>query len=293
MSAGCEEVGEGALRILAGLVEARTGQQFAADRRWRLDSALRPLLARFDAPTLDSLIGRVISGREAALADAVVEALLNHETFFYRDMASFKQLEEQGLARLREARAERRTLRIWSAGCSTGQEPYSLAMMFADRAAHWAGWQIEILATDLSPEVIVRARAGLYSQMEVQRGLPIRQMMRRFDARPGDSWQANEALRRAVTFRVHNVLEPPPAGPFDIILCRNVLLYFSADVRRLVFDRLASAIAPDGVLMLGAGETTLGQTARFVSDEGCRGLFRPGCAEPDSHDPPTLWMSRA
>ena len=219
------------------------------------------------------LVNRVVSGECPELAEAAIDALLNHETFFYRDIAAFRLLDEQGLMRFHTARASTRRLRIWSAGCSTGQEVYTLAMMIADRPDRWRGWTIEILGTDLSAAAIEQARAGRYTQFEIQRGLPVAQMLRCFD-QDGEIWRACDDLRKAVRFRVHNLLEAPPIGRFDVMLCRNVLLYFSADVRSLVFGRLAGAIAPDGLLMLGAGETVMGQTDRFVSDYECRGFYR-------------------
>lgn len=280
------EVSDTAVRTLAGLLEARTGQQLAIGRRWRIDAALRPLIARHGAGSLDALVHRIVSGRDPQLADEVIEALLNHETFFYRDMASFRLLDEQGLARLHVARAALRRLRIWSAGCSTGQEAYTIAMMIAAQPDRWRGWTIDILGTDLSPSAIERARIGRYSQFEIQRGLPVTQMLRSFD-QDGEHWQASALLRRSVRFRVHNLLGPPPVGLFDVVLCRNVLLYFSADVRSLVFGRIAGALQPDGLLMLGAGETVMGQTDAFVSDFEARGLYRRRL------DPPQPQAARA
>jgi chemotaxis protein methyltransferase CheR len=268
------DISDGAVRILAGLLEARTGQQLAIGRRWRIGTALRPLLVSHDVASLDALAARVVSGAEPRLATAVVEALLNHETFFFRDIPAFRLLGAQGLGRLHTARKPSKRLRIWSAGCATGQEVYTLAMMIGDRPDLWSDWTIEILGTDLSGAAIAQARAGRYSQFEIQRGLPITQMLRRFEQH-GDHWYADARLRAAARFQTHNLLEAPPPGRFDLILCRNVLLYFSGDVRRLVFGRLASAIQPDGMLMLGAGETTMGQTDQFVSDFECRGLYRP------------------
>ncbi len=273
------EISDGAVRILAGLLTARTGQQLSVGRRWRVEAALRPLMAQHAVPSLDLLVGRIVSGEHPRLADDAIEALLNHETFFFRDIAAFRQFEEQGLTRLHVARADSKRLRVWSAGCSTGQEAYTLAMMFADRPDRWAGWTIDILGTDLSPAAVARARAGRYSQFEIQRGLPVAQMLRRFDQK-GDEWQASSVLRDAVRFRVHNLLGVPPAGLFDVVLCRNVLLYFSADVRGLVFGRIASAMPDDGLLMLGAGETVIGHTDRFVSDYGCRGCYRKRIDDP-------------
>ena len=267
------EISDGAVRILAGLLETRTGQQLTVGRRWRIETALRQLVHSSQAASLEALAMRVVSGVEPSLTDAVIEALLNHETFFYRDVRSFQLLDEQGLGRLHEARREARRLRVWSAGCSTGQEAYTLAMLIAAQPERWAGWSIEILGTDLSRTAIAQARAGRYSQLEIQRGLPISQMLQNFEQR-GDEWFVADRLRAAVNFTTRNLVETPPAGRFDVILCRNVLLYFSADVRRLVFGRLASAIAPDGLLMLGAGETAMGQTDQFVSDFTCRGFYR-------------------
>jgi len=270
---GQVEISDGAVRILAGLLGARTGQQLATGRRWRIDTALRPLLAQHGIASLDMLVNRIVSGENPALADAAIDALLNHETFFFRDMAAFQLLGEQGMGRLRAARDRTRRLRIWSAGCSTGQEAYTLAMMFADRPDLWADWTIEIAGTDISAAAIEQARAGLYSQFEIQRGLPVSRMLRCFE-QDGDYWRADVSLRSAVRFRVHNLLESHAMGQFDIVLCRNVLLYFSSDVRSLVFGRLAGAMAPDGLLMLGAGETAMGQTDLFVSDYECRGFYR-------------------
>ncbi len=274
------EISDGAVRILAGLLGARTGQQLATGRRWRIDTALRPLLVQYGLASLDVLVSRVVSGECPELADAAIDALLNHETFFYRDMAAFKLLDEQGLTRFHSARATTKRLRIWSAGCSTGQEAYTLAMMIADRPDRWNGWTIEIVGTDLSASAIEQARAGRYSQFEIQRGLPVTHMLRRFEPDGTEHWRASDDLRSAVRFRVHNLLEPPPAGQFDIVLCRNVLLYFSPDVRSLVFGRLAGTMPPDGLLMLGAGETVMGQTDQFVSDYECRGFYRKRVALP-------------
>ena len=267
-------------RILASMLEARSGQQLSFSRRWRIDSALSSILRKHGFATLDQLVARLVSSRDKALTDEVIEALLNNETYFFRDKLPFDLLLGGPLARLEQARARERRIAIWCAGCSTGQEAYSLAMRFADEPTRWAGWRIEIVATDLSRAAIAKAREGAYSQFEVQRGLPVTQMVRWFEEQGGGEWRIGAKLRQAVRFEVGNVTEPAPApGRFDIVLCRNVLLYFSPDMRRLAFNRLAQAIAPDGTLMLGAGETVLGQTDRFVSDSDYRGLYIPAPAK--------------
>ena len=268
------QISDSSTRILAGLLEARTGQQLTMSRRWRIETALSSLLREREIATLDELITILVMGREPALATLVVEALLNNETYFFRDRQPFDLLSAQALPALAKARADKKRLRIWSAGCSTGQEAYSLAMLFADEPLKWQGWTIDILGTDVSSAVVDRARSGTYTQFEVQRGLGIAQMIKWFEE-CDDGWRAIEPLRKPVRFQVHNLLEPPPhPGQFDIVLCRNVLLYLSPEKRTSAFDRLASAMAPDGALMLGAGETVIGQTKMLAADRECRGLYR-------------------
>jgi chemotaxis protein methyltransferase CheR len=268
------QVSDSSSRILAGLLEARTGQQLTMNRRWRIETALSSLLRERGISTLDELITILVMGKEPALSNQVVEALLNNETYFFRDRAPFDLLARHALPQLATKRDSTKRIRIWSAGCSTGQEVYSLAMLFAEDPAKWRGWTVDVLGTDVSSTVVDRARAGTYSQFEVQRGLGIKQTIRWFEERD-DGWRAVEEIRKSVRFQVHNLLESPPhPGEFDIILCRNVLLYLTGDKRRMAFDRIASALAADGWLMLGAGETVIGQTERFGADIDARGLYR-------------------
>jgi chemotaxis protein methyltransferase CheR len=270
------EVSETSRRILASLLEAKTGQQLAMNRRWRIETALATVMRERGYDSVDQLVSRLVSRSDPALSDAVIEALLNNETYFFRDKLPFDLLMAGPIKKLEKARASRKRLSIWCAGCSSGQEAYSLAMSFADEKLRWAGWHIEIVGTDLSKKAIERAKSGTYSQFEVQRGLPVMQMIRWFDELGGGDWRIAEPLRRQVRFEARNLVEPPPTpGRFDIVLCRNVLLYFAPEMRRLAFNRLAEAIAPDGALMLGAGETVMGQTDRFISDAECRGLYMP------------------
>ena len=268
------QISDSSSRILAGLLEARTGQQLTMSRRWRIETALSGLLRERNIGTLDELITILVMGKEPSLSQHVVEALLNNETYFFRDRSPFDLLARHALPELAQRRADSRRLRIWSAGCSTGQEVYSLAMLFAEEPEKWLGWTIDILGSDVSSMCIDRARAGTYSQFEVQRGLGINQMIKWFEECP-DGWRAIEALRRPVRFQVHNLLEPPPhPGGFDIVLCRNVLLYLSPDRKALAFERLVAAMAEDGWLMLGAGETVIGQTTKLGADINARGLYR-------------------
>jgi chemotaxis protein methyltransferase CheR len=268
------QISDSSSRILAGLLEARTGQQLTMSRRWRIETALSSLLRERGVTSLDELITILVMGKEPNLSQQVVEALLNNETYFFRDRSPFDLIAHHALPALAERRNDQRRLRIWSAGCSTGQEVYSLAMLFAEAPQQWAGWTIDILGTDVSTACVERARSGTYTQFEVQRGLGINQMIKWFEE-CADGWRAVEALRRPLRFQVHNLLEVPPhPGAFDIVLCRNVMLYLSADKKALAFERLASAMAPDGWLMLGAGETVIGQTTKLGADLNARGLYR-------------------
>jgi chemotaxis protein methyltransferase CheR len=268
------QISDSSSRILAGLLEARTGQQLTMSRRWRIETALSSLMRERGISTLDELITILVMGKEPSLSQMVVEALLNNETYFFRDRAPFDVLQRYALPELAQRRAKSKRIRIWSAGCSTGQESYSLAMLFAEEPEKWRGWTVDILGTDVSTVCVDRARAGTYTQFEVQRGLGIGQTIKWFEE-CADGWRAVEELRRPVRFQVHNILEQPPhPGGFDIVLCRNVLLYLSAEKKTLSFERLAAAMAPDGWLMLGAGETVIGQTNKLGSDVNARGLYR-------------------
>lgn len=285
------QISDSSSRILAGLLEARTGQQLTMSRRWRIETALSTLLRERGIATLDELITILVMNKEPGLSNQVVEGLLNNETYFFRDRTPFDTLSKYALPALAAKRASKKRLRIWSAGCSTGQEAYSLAMLFADDVQKWKGWTIDILGTDVSGCVIDRARNGVYSQFEVQRGLAITQTIRWFEE-SGDGWRIAEPLRKHIRFQVHNLLEQPPQpGEFDIVLCRNVLLYLCSEKKALAFDRLSSAMAEDGWLMLGAGETVIGQTKKLGADPKVRGLYR--LEHRDRSDRRTLQERRA
>jgi len=262
------EVSEASYQIIADLLESHTGQHLTESRRWRIGTALAGVFREYGISNIDQLVCLLEEPRRRSydrdLATQVVEALLNNETYFFRDKPTFDQLPGDILPELAQRRRHTRRLSIWCAGCSTGQEVHSLAMVFEDQKERWAGGTIDILGTDVSHHAIRAARSGLYSQFEVQRGLGVAQMLRHFDETP-HGWQIRDHVRQITRFDQHNVLSEPPAhARFDLILCRNVLLYFEPATRKAAFDRLAKAIQPDGFLMLGAGETVVGQTQEFV-----------------------------
>lgn len=260
-----------ATRVLAALLEARTGQQLSPSRMWRIESSVKPILRELGFGTIDALVAEITRGANTDLTTRIVEALLNNETSFFRDTASFDQLNREGLERLRQDRRSVRRLRIWSAACSTGQEAYSLAIMLREAGPRWAGWTFDIVATDISAAAVARAKAGRYSQFEIQRGLPVRTMLRWF-RQQGEEWIVDSSLKRDIRFATHNLGDPAP-GRFDLILCRNALMYFALPLRTRAFDRIADALEPGGIVMLGAGETVIGQTDRLASDPAMRGLY--------------------
>lgn len=265
---------------LVNLLAQRTGQTLAESRLWRIDTALKPLMLHYNIGSLVELVRRLEGTPGELLASEVTDALLNNESFFFRDHLMFDHLNMKLLDDLRVKNAARKSLSIWMAGCSTGQEAYSLAMLFADDPLRWQGWRVRLVATDVSVGAINRAAQGRYSQFEIQRGLPIGKMIKWFE-QEGEVWRVRPELRTRVEFQRQNLLEQTPGGaPFDLILCRNVLLYFSLAIRTKVFSRLKSAISPDGYLMLGAGETVIGQTEDFRSSVDHRGFYAPVPAEP-------------
>jgi chemotaxis protein methyltransferase CheR len=265
------------LSALTNLLEAHTGQQIASYRAWRIDTALKPLVRERGLDSIDDLVDLLRSGADRTLADRIVDALLNQETSFFRDGAVIDQVVEAVAA----VEASGRRARVWSAGCATGQEPISLAMAFAERSERGGAPAPDIVATDVSEGALARAREGRFTHFEIQRGLPVRRMIRWFDEHEGD-WAAKPELTRAIAFRRHNLVADPAPGRFDVVLCRNVLLYLSAPAKAQVFTRLADALRPDGLLVLGAGETVIGQTDRFEPSPQLRGFYAHAKARPAS-----------
>lgn len=262
-------------QIIADLLAIETGQQLTESRRWRVSSALSGLFREQGISNVDQLVCLLDEKRDASLSRKVVEALLNNETYFFRDKLTFNQIPDNILPELAESRKSSKRLSIWCAGCSTGQEAYSIAMTLVDNAIAWEGWTIEILGTDISQGAICHAREGTYSQFEVQRGLSVTEMLTHFEETQG-KWRITSSAREFIEFREHNILsEPPSLRCYDLILCRNVLLYFGQEIRKLAFDRLHSALAHDGFLMLGAGETVVGQTQAFAPVSKKPSLYVP------------------
>jgi chemotaxis protein methyltransferase CheR len=255
-------------------LKQRSGLVLSADKQYLVESRLLPLARKAGLSTLGALVEALKRGDEA-LMSAVVEAMATNESFFFRDKIPFEHFRSIVMPALLAARARTRTIRIWCAAASAGQEPYSLAMCCKQMERELNGWRIEMLATDLSAEVLEKARAGLYSQFEVQRGLPIQLLIKHFK-QVGELWQIAPEIRAMIKYRPLNLLSDFSAlGIFDLIFCRNVLIYFDQPTKIAVLERLAQVTAHDGFLVLGAAETVVGLTDRYRVVGGNHGLYAP------------------
>jgi chemotaxis protein methyltransferase CheR len=259
---------------LRKLLKDQSGLDLSADKHYLIDSRLSPLSRQCGLSGISELV-RKIRGGSASTTAQVIEAMTTNETFFFRDKVPFDHFRLAVVPEILRTRANRKNIRIWCAAGSTGQEPYSLAMCLKEMGGAIAGWRIEILATDLSQEVIEKSRSGLYSQVEIQRGLPI-QLLVKYFRQVGELWQINTDIRAMIQHRQLNLLNDfSQLGVFDVIFCRNVLIYFDRDTKISVLNRLARATEPDGFFVLGAAETLVGLTDAFTPFPERRGLYRP------------------
>jgi len=260
---------------VADLLRRGSGLVITPEKADLLVSRLMPLARQNGIDTLDELIGRLRLDENPSLRKAVIEAMICSDSFFFRDARPFAILNDSVLPALLERRRDRRVLRIWSAGCSTGQEPYSIAMVLKENEARLAGMRVEVVATDLSTEALSRAREGAYTQFEVQRGLPIRMLVKYF-RQDGDRWRISSDLKGMVQFRQFSLLDDPSElGMFDIVFCRNVLIYFDETTMGEVLARIASIMPRDGYLFLGGAETVLGVSDRFKVSQPVQGVYMP------------------
>jgi chemotaxis protein methyltransferase CheR len=271
--------------FLCKCLKDRSGLVLSGDKQYLVESRLLPVARRADLASLGELVCALRRGNAEALMTAVVEAMMTNESLFFRDKTPFEHFRDTIMPALVAARRGSRSIRIWCAASSSGQEPYSLAMALKEMAADLADWRIELLATDISNEVLGRARHGLYSQFEVQRGLPIKLLIRYF-AQVGEAWQIAPEIRDMVKFRQLNLLADfSHLGTFDLIFCRNVLIYFDQAMKANLLNRLARAVASDGFLVLGAAETVVGLTDRFRVVADKHGLYTPSDNAPGRNAP--------
>lgn len=262
--------------MFSTLLKQRSGLVLTKDKAYLLESRLMPVARKWNMKGLDELATTVRTRKDEALLRDITEAMTTNESSFFRDQKPFEQFRQIVLPRLLETRASKRSIRIWSAACSSGQEAYSLAMLLSEEQGRLAGWRIEIVGTDISAEMVERSKSGVYTQFEVQRGLPIQMLVKHFKQN-GDKWQISPQLRQMVSFREWNLLgDLSPLGQFDVVFCRNVLIYFDQPTKTKVLEAIARQMPPDGVLYLGGAETVLGITDRFKPVDGQRGLYSLG-----------------
>ena len=263
---------------LTGLVKTRSGIVLSKDKMYLIESRLLPVARKINKESLSALVAEMRKPGQDKLIEDVIEAMTTNESFFFRDKTPFEHFEKVMLPALKQSRATARKLRIWCAAASTGQEPYSLAMLLKEKAAELPGWRFEIVGTDISKEVLERAKSGLYTQFEVQRGLPV-QMMLKYFKQTGDMWQIDPTIRSMVQYKPFNLLDSYTSlGQFDIVFCRNVLIYFDQPTKSDMLSRIAKQLSPDGYLVLGAAETVVGLTDAFKSMPEHRGLYAPNPA---------------
>ncbi|AWJ92332.1 chemotaxis protein CheR (plasmid) [Azospirillum baldaniorum] len=262
--------------MFSTLLKQRSGLVLTRDKAYLLESRLMPVARKWNMKGLEELASTVRTRKDEALLRDITEAMTTNESSFFRDQKPFDQFKQIVLPKLMEARSAKRSIRIWSAACSSGQEAYSLAMLLSEDAAKLAGWRIEIVGTDISAEMVERSKSGIYTQFEVQRGLPIQMLVKHFKQQ-GDKWQISQQLRQMASFREFNLLgDLSTLGQFDIVFCRNVLIYFDQPTKTKVLEAIARQMPQDGVLYLGGAETVLGITDRFKPVEGQRGLYSLG-----------------
>jgi chemotaxis protein methyltransferase CheR len=260
------------------LLKERSGLTLSADKQYLVESRLLPVARKAALSGLGDLVQRLKAPGAEALSVDVVEAMTTNESFFFRDKTPFDHFRQSIMPEVLAARARERRIRIWCAAASTGQEPYSLAIILKEMGDKLAGWRVEILATDLAKSVLEKAKAGLYSQFEVQRGLPITLLVKYF-TQVGEMWQVAPDIRAMVQYRPLNLLQDfSHLGMFDIVFCRNVLIYFDQETKIAVLDRIARQIEPHGSLVLGAAETVVGLTDSFKPSPDRRGIYAPNAA---------------
>jgi chemotaxis protein methyltransferase CheR len=257
---------------LANVLRRRSGLVLTEKKSHMVESRLTPVTRRFGFRDIGSLLKELHYGHEA-LVQAVIEAMTTNDSAFFRDRRTYDEFRDIVLPTLVRDRADTKQLRIWCAACAAGQEPYSVAMILDDANLVLNGWNINLIATDINSQMIARAQEGIYSQFEVQRGLPIRRLVTNF-MQEGSDWRIADHLRRMVTFRTFNLLDSLGWLPdCDVVFCRNVLMYFDHKTRLSVLDRVGDIMAPDGALLVGPAESMDGYTIGYAPADSAPGLY--------------------
>lgn len=255
------------------LLKEKSGLTLTPDKAYLLESRLTPVAKKWGYSSLDTMCMALRGVPDPNLIKDVVEAMTTNETSFFRDSKPFDLFRDYMLPEMMKSRASAKKLRIWCAAASSGQEPYSLSMLLKEKGAALNGWTIDIIGTDISTEILDTAKRGEYSQFEVQRGLPITLLMKYFEQK-GEKWCLKDDIKKMVKYQYFNLLDSMASlGKFDIVFCRNVLIYFDRDTKAEILNRMAKQMAPDSMLVLGGAETVMGITETFKPLADKRGLY--------------------
>lgn len=261
--------------VYAALLKEKSGLTLTPDKSYLLESRLSPVAKQWGFNSLEALTMALNGVPDPGLVKDVVEAMTTNETSFFRDTRPFDTFQNTVLPYMEKARAGQKKLRIWCAACSSGQEPYSLAMILEDLKTKMPGWSYEIIATDIDHKILEQAKKAEYTQFEVQRGLPIQMLMNYFE-QDEKIWRLKDVIRDKVQYKYFNLLDSMSLmGQFDIIFCRNVLIYFDVETKKATLDKMLKQVTPDGFLFLGGAETVMGVTDSFVNAPDLRGLYVP------------------
>ncbi len=259
--------------IYKNLLKEKSGLIITEDKAYLLESRLNPLIKKWNFTSLADMAMALQGVPDTKLINDIVEAMTTNETSFFRDLHPFESFKNYVLPYMLTNRVNKRGFNLWCAAASSGQEPYSLAMIIKEEGAKFNGWNIKMQATDISLDILEKAQRGLYSQFEVQRGLPI-QLLIKYFTQQEDRWQINDDIKKMIEYKYFNLLDSMTSfGQLDIIFCRNVLIYFDDGDKRAILDKMEKQLVDDGLLFLGGAETVIGITDAFRPIPNMRGLY--------------------
>ncbi len=259
--------------IYKDLLKEKSGLVLTPDKLYLIESRLNPITKKWGYENLAAMTNILRAVPPKELVNDIIEAMTTNETSFFRDNKPFDIFKDTVLPYFKNKNGANKNLRIWCAAASSGQEPYSIAMILKEESAKLPGWRFSITATDISHEILDQAKEGTYTQFEVQRGLPITMLMKYF-TQNGDKWTINDDIKKMIEFKYFNLLDPMTSmGQFDVIFCRNVLIYFDQPTKKDVMERMSRQMTDDGFFFLGGAETVLGITDAYKAVPNCRGLY--------------------
>lgn len=260
--------------FIAPLLQQRSGITLTSDKTYLLESRLQPIARQHGFDGIDAMMDALMRRQDEKIVHEIVQAMTTNETMFFRDNKPYERFTDSIMPDLKSRFPTRQRVRIWSSACSTGQEPYTLAICLKEQAANYPGYQFEIIGTDLCEKAVNKAKEGIYTQFEVQRGMPIQLLVKYFQQKEGNNWQLKDEIRNMVRFETHNLLQSPARfGEFDIIFCRNVLIYFSDAIKAQVVDHLVGRLREPGYMVFGSAESMIGITEKLSLFPGVPGVY--------------------